>query len=191
MLLGSLRREISERAFEIDDAICDRNDIEISRLVTELACLIDGIETHQLIERAQLASVLGSTRIPDPERRPSRVPNAPAAPVASTPVTQDAYVDYREQLREHLTDCGNHIRELFDYAAEAWETICKAAEWGDVLTIVTELDELRTVGEKAEMAHSTWQATVCEVYDGDGGGGLGIAGEALDMMSEWHGKFTG
>lgn len=181
-VIEPITAQFQDLDYRLDNALAEIDPEAVERLVDELAYLVDaGIDLEPIIERSQLAGVLGGTPPPAADLAIATVPNPPEQRDVESGPEPDDLIDH---FQDRLSDWNSHLRALFRYAETMWEdTVLPALEEGDTLTAVRAVHELRRVGDVSQTAFESWRAAVCQLDDV--GGSTGLAGEMIAMFTTW------
>jgi hypothetical protein len=186
-----LRQDLSDAygrvvddASEVDVYLADSMYEQVKQAIESLAALVTSAEVTNAIEIVALC--------PPTERRDlpgGDVPPIPALALAQLPAKagatdDDIYDEFTESLRERERHCADHIRRLFDVAAELLTDLETAAGAGDAAYVKGLLDRLAELPKELLSAYELWELCLADLYN-ENPGNLGSVGDMVASVETW------
>lgn len=175
---------VVDDASEVDVYLADSMYEQVKEAIESLAALVTSAEVTNAMEIVALC--------PPTERRDlpgGDVPSIPALTLAQLPAKAEAtdddmYDEFTESLRVREQYCADHIRRLFDVAAELLADLVTAAGAGDAAYVKCLLDRLAELPKELLFAYELWESCLADLYN-ENPGNLGSVGDMVASAETW------
>lgn len=184
--LGNAYGRVADEASEVDVYLADSRYDQVKEAIESLAALVTSTE---VTNAAEFAALCTATERDEPSS--GDVPPIPALTFADLPAVaetaeDDMYDEVTESLRERDRHCADHIRRLFDVAAELLEELTAAADAGDADHVNRLLDRLAELPKELTSAYGLWERCLVDLYN-ENPGNLGDVGAMVASTETWLG----